>query len=99
MKLGQGGHIYSVVVCAHAFIIIFFLGVPVLIWGFLSWLVPMVLGAADIAFPLINRIGLWYLMFGLVILLRRSMIGRGVGAGWDGCSPFAELFCPCGQAR
>ena len=63
MELGQvgqlieGGYIYSVVVCAHVFIVIFFLVVPVLI-GVLSWLVPLMLGAADIAFPRINRIGL-----------------------------------------
>ena len=41
---------------AHAFVIIFFLLIPLILGGFVNLLVPSIFGAPDIAFPRINPI-------------------------------------------
>jgi cytochrome c oxidase subunit 1 len=85
----------------HGTTMVFFVGIPIL-FGFGNYLIPLMIGARDMAFPRLNAFSFWLSAFGGLLLYMSYFAGNGLyGAGsapdvgWFAYAPLtAKVFSP-----
>ncbi len=85
---------YNQVVTIHGTTMIFLVIVPILA-GFGNFLVPLMIGARDMAFPRLNALSYWlYLLGGVILYLSFLAKGGAAQSGWTSYAPLSTLHSP-----
>ncbi len=88
--------IYNQVFTMHGTTMIFLFVMPMLT-GFGNYVVPLMIGARDMAFPRLNAFGYWVVLFGGLFLSISFLFGQAPNAGWFNYAPLNELTTSCGS--
>ncbi|KKB41977.1 Cytochrome c oxidase polypeptide I [Bacillus thermotolerans] len=72
---------YNELLTMHGTTMIFLAAMPLLL-GFMNAIMPLQIGARDVAFPFINALGFWLFFFGGVFLNLSWFLGGAPDAGW-----------------
>jgi cytochrome c oxidase subunit 1 len=85
---------YNQVLTMHGTTMIFLVVVPILA-GFGNYLVPLMIGARDMAFPRLNALSYWLFLFGGIVLMLSFLSSHGAArAGWTGYPPLSDTYTP-----
>ncbi len=95
---------YNRLFTMHGTTMVFLVGMP-FIAGFANYLVPLMIGARDMAFPRLNAFGFWIFFFGALLLYFSYVGGGGLGGsgsapdvGWFAYAPLTERAFSRGHA-
>jgi cytochrome o ubiquinol oxidase subunit 1 len=81
---------YQQVFSAHGTIMIFFVAMG-LMFGLLNLVVPLQIGARDVAFPFLNSMSFWLFVAGAVLINLSLMVGEFAAAGWLAYPPLSGI--------
>ena len=80
---------YNSVLTMHGTVMVFLFGMPMLA-GFANYLIPLMVGAKDMAFPRLNALSLWIYVFSAFVLLGSfGAKGGPASAGWTSYTPLS----------
>ncbi|MBI2501367.1 MAG: cbb3-type cytochrome c oxidase subunit I [Deltaproteobacteria bacterium] len=72
---------YNMFVTMHGTIMVFWVAMPILLSGFGNFLLPLMIGARDMAFPRLNRLSYWTFFLSTVVLIVSFFVPGGAFAG------------------
>lgn len=85
---------YDEIFTTHGVIMILFMAMPLLI-GLMNVIVPLQIGARDVAFPKLNALSFWLFFAGAMLFNISFVVGGSPDAGWTSYFPLAgKEFTP-----
>ena len=97
LLFGSGGNIlppetYPALVTMHGTIMIFFFIIPILSGALGNFLIPLMIGAKDMAFPRLNLFSYWVMVPAFIVMLASFFVATGpAAAGWTSYVPLSIL--------
>ncbi|WP_096199217.1 cytochrome c oxidase subunit I [Bacillus sp. FJAT-45350] len=82
------GQTFNELVTMHGTVMLFFVAAP-LLFAFMNYIIPLQIGARDVAFPFVNALGFWIYFFGALLTSLSWFMGGGADAGWTAYVPLA----------
>ncbi|NEQ99076.1 MAG: cytochrome c oxidase subunit I [Cyanothece sp. SIO2G6] len=89
--------LYNALLTNHGTIMIFMWIVPAAIGGFGNYLVPLMIGARDMAFPRLNALAFWMVPPAALLLIGSFFFG-GAQSGWTAYPPLSEITANTAQS-
>ena len=84
--------LYNEILTMHGTTMIFLAAMPIL-FGYMNAVVPLQIGARDVAFPFLNSLGFWLFFFGGIFLNLSWFMGGAPDAGWTSYASLS-LYSP-----
>lgn len=81
---------FQQVFSAHGTIMIFFVAMG-LMFGIINLIVPLQIGARDVAFPFLNSVSFWLFFAGMIIINLPMVLGEFSAAGWLAYPPLSDI--------
>jgi cytochrome o ubiquinol oxidase subunit 1 len=88
-------HHYDQIFTAHGVIMIFFVAMP-LVTGLMNYVVPLQIGARDVAFPFLNNFSFWMTAFGGGLTMASLFVGEFARTGWLAYPPLSGILASPG---
>ena len=83
-------HHYDQIFTAHGVIMIFFVAMPLVI-GLMNVVVPLQIGARDVAFPFLNNLSFWFTVVGVILVNLSLGVGEFAQTGWLAYPPLSGI--------
>ncbi|MBB4099000.1 cytochrome o ubiquinol oxidase subunit I [Sphingomonas kyeonggiensis] len=83
-------HHYDQIFTAHGTIMIFFVAIPLVV-GIVNFVMPLQIGARDVAFPFLNNLSFWLTVAGALLVMLSLFVGEFARTGWLSYAPLAGL--------
>ncbi|MCJ2008335.1 cytochrome o ubiquinol oxidase subunit I [Methylobacterium sp. J-092] len=81
-------HHYDQIFTAHGVIMIFFVAMP-FVTGLMNYVVPLQIGARDVAFPFLNNFSFWMTVSGAMTIMASLFVGEFARTGWLAYPPLS----------
>lgn len=82
---------YNTFVTMHGTIMVFWVAMPILLAGFGNFLLPLMLGAKDMAFPRLNMLSYWTFVLSTIVLIASFFVPGGASSvGWTSYPPLSD---------